>query len=303
MTSFLRLAYCAGALLLAAACADAPSQLAKPGRIASLQVISGDSQSGPPLTELPAALTVRAMDANGVPVPGQIINFRVTKGGGSVFAGANVTNADGIARERWTLGQYVGTEQKLEARAVDNETGQGIVFGTFTATVGPGAPADVRMYREGSGPALAGSSVPDSIMVDVWDAQRNRVPNQQVTWTVMSGGGVLGNGQSTATSTTNAQGVATIRWWLGRTAGRNSLRVTAGAALDSIAIVGQPGSPVRLVIEPQSLQLAGVNATGKLKAWGVTTQAPQQQGMRGAPENTLRSASSGGKRCLRMVEM
>jgi hypothetical protein len=57
----------------------------------------------------------------------------VTEGGGSVIAGSAQTNADGEARERWTLGPTAG-EQILEARAVDQSTGDPIVFGRIAAT-------------------------------------------------------------------------------------------------------------------------------------------------------------------------
>jgi hypothetical protein len=69
----------------------------------------------------------------GEPVSGLLVNFVVTKGGGNVFAGAAQTTAAGEARERWTLGPTAG-EQILEARAVDQTTGDPIVFGQITAT-------------------------------------------------------------------------------------------------------------------------------------------------------------------------
>src|ERR1700694_5447263 len=73
-------------------------------RPSALLVVAGDTQVGTAGTELPTALIVKVVDANNQPVASQIVNFRVTQGGGSVFAGASLTNADGIAKERWTLG-------------------------------------------------------------------------------------------------------------------------------------------------------------------------------------------------------
>src|SRR6185436_19703642 len=96
---------------------------------ASLDIVSGQEQTGRVNEELPEPLVVRVVNAAGQPLPGQIINFRVVKGGGSVFAGAASTNAEGQAKERWTLGKSVADSQVVEARAVDPNTGQPLVFG------------------------------------------------------------------------------------------------------------------------------------------------------------------------------
>src|SRR6266540_2353764 len=87
---------------LVAACA-APTDL-KVTPPLSMSVVSGDGQQGTPGAELPDPLVVRVEDARGRPVPGQIVNFRVVSGGGSVFAGAAISNRNGLAQERWTFG-------------------------------------------------------------------------------------------------------------------------------------------------------------------------------------------------------
>jgi hypothetical protein len=80
-------------------------------------------------------LVVKVEDAKGKGVRGQIVNFRVTEGGGSVFAGVAITDKDGVAQERWTLGE--SGSQQVEARAVDTETGEALTFAVFIATVLP----------------------------------------------------------------------------------------------------------------------------------------------------------------------
>jgi hypothetical protein len=119
------------ALLLLASCVN-PSDIDKPSEL-SLSVISGDFQSGAPGTELAAPLVARVEDNRGRPVSGQVVNFRVTSGGGSVFAGVAISGRDGIVREHWTLG-FFGAQQ-LEVRAVDNATGAKITFAVFHATL------------------------------------------------------------------------------------------------------------------------------------------------------------------------
>src|SRR5439155_9767028 len=88
------------ALIVAACVREAAAPRGRP----SLEIVSGDGQSGPVGTELPNALVVRVLHEPGQGQADQVVNFRVTSGGGSVFAGASITNNNGIAQERWTLG-------------------------------------------------------------------------------------------------------------------------------------------------------------------------------------------------------
>jgi len=96
-------------------------------------VLIGGGQQAPAGSELPDPVVVQVLDGLGRPVANQIVNFVVVAGGGSVYAGAGVTNEEGFARDWWTLGEEPGVN-RLEARAVDSTTGQPIVFGTFEAT-------------------------------------------------------------------------------------------------------------------------------------------------------------------------
>ncbi|HKG90464.1 MAG TPA: Ig-like domain-containing protein [Gemmatimonadaceae bacterium] len=124
------------ALVLGAACADdsstTPAGADAPDGV-TFEVVSGGNQSAPVGTELPQPLVVRARNSAGTPVANQIVNFRVTAGGGSVYAGTAKTDGSGYAREWWTLGAAAGLN-RVEARAVHASTGERQVFGTFEAT-------------------------------------------------------------------------------------------------------------------------------------------------------------------------
>jgi hypothetical protein len=152
----------------------------KSGPPASLQVLAGGEQEGVVGEELPQAVVVRVTDAQGEAVSGLLVNFVVTKGGGSVFAGSAQTTAAGEARERWTLGPTAG-EQILEARAVDQTTGDPIVFGQITATAVHGpvkgfslTNAVLKLFR-GERLDLA------TLVYDVYDEFGNAVPDPQFT--------------------------------------------------------------------------------------------------------------------------
>jgi hypothetical protein len=123
-----------GALLIVSGCVEQVAPVQESAFMTTqLDIVSGNSQVGQPGQMLPAPLVVRVTNALGLPVIGQIVNFRVASGGGSVFAGASLTDVNGTARERWTLGTNTSLAQRVEARAVD-ANGDPVVYGTFTAT-------------------------------------------------------------------------------------------------------------------------------------------------------------------------
>ena len=117
---------------LAAGCSRAAPVDALDSTLATHAVLIGNGQVAAAGSELPRPIVVRVLDDARRPVPGQIVNFVVTTGGGEVYAGAAVSDERGMARDWWTLGPEPGIN-RLEARAVNSTTGEAIVFGTFVA--------------------------------------------------------------------------------------------------------------------------------------------------------------------------
>ena len=193
-------------------------------------VVSGDDQVDTVGTELPSPLVVRVLDENGLRVPNQIVNFVVTAGGGSVFAGSALTNAEGEARERWTLGKVAADSQRVEARAVNSTTGAAIVFGTFRATAVAGPATKLKKASADSGSATIGTDVTVKPSVRVTDQYDNPVSGTSVTFAVASGGGSVTGGSAV----TNGSGIATVGGWtLGTTAGANTLTAAANGLQES----------------------------------------------------------------------
>src|SRR5687768_8802047 len=89
-----------------------------PGKPADVEITGGQGQRGVVGQELPEALSVRVVDADGRAVPNATITFRVVQGGGSVSSETVVSNSEGIAQNRWTLGTTAGAEQRVEVRGV-----------------------------------------------------------------------------------------------------------------------------------------------------------------------------------------
>jgi hypothetical protein len=264
MTSFFRFrraTVLAGAAVALAACSDSTGS--KVGPAAHLDVLSGNSQSAPVGAELPQPLVVKVTDAKGHPVKGQVVNFVVTAGGGHAFAGSSATNDDGIAQERWTVGTAAGAPQTLEVRAVDNATGQALVFATFTATTVAGPPTQATAVGgDTSVVGVPGSVVEDSFAVQVRDQYGNPTPGVQVAWSVTSGGSI------TSPSTTDAAGIARTQWVLGN----------AGTAVQG-AQATAGGATVRFAASPVTVltKLAGdglVQGAGSAITVTVGTNGP-----------------------------
>ena len=215
----------ASAVLLLS-CDDSPTETEEIRTPASLDIVGGNNQEGVVGQELANALVVRVEDENGVPIIGQLVNFRVTAGGGTVFAGSGLTNALGIVQDRWTLGTSTADTQRVEARAVNPNTGAAIVFATFRATPLPGPAHSVSKSGGDAQTGLLGAALTDSLAVRVVDSFGNPVPNIQVTWAASVNNGAV----SPATSQTNVQGIAKTRWTLGsRLDTPHSVTATAGS--------------------------------------------------------------------------
>jgi hypothetical protein len=240
------------ALSLVAACDDVTGPLSV-GPPAALQIVAGDAQADTVGHELREALVVRVVDSAGRAIPLQVINFRVTAGGGSVFAGVALTDSAGEARERWTLGTVAQDTQKVEARAVDTRTGLALVFGTFKAvgvpdraaslTVAPATQADSARFIGGD-TLLTGDSV--AFVASARDRYGNVKPSPQVTWA--SG--------DTAVASVSATGVVAVK-----KAGAGTLRATVDTVTASRSFVAAQRLPFDLQLVSGSNQTDSVDAT------------------------------------------
>jgi N-acetylneuraminic acid mutarotase len=171
----------------------------------SLLVVSGNQQSGAAGSQLAQALIVKVTKANGVAVKGAVVNFRVTAGGGSVYAGAAQTDDRGIAQEIWTLGIRAGEPQRVEVRAV-NAQGEALNYGTFTATAVPGPAARISMVRGDNQTVPPSTAVEIAPMVRVTDQFGNPSAGVAVSFTSSFGSA------SPAVVNTDARGLAATTW-------------------------------------------------------------------------------------------
>ena len=211
-----------------------------------IEVVAGANQSAPVGAPLPDSIVVRVTDAMSRPVAGQRVAFTVVgASGGSVGTDTAVTNADGRAGVRWTLGPTSGA-QSLNATVVGAAEPLSVLV---TATAGAGGLASFTAVRGNAQTATAGSLLPDSLVVRATDANGNPVSGVNVAWAVTGGGTV-----SAASTVTGPDGLSGVLRTLGPSAGAQTTTATAsGAAAGQIlftatATVGAAG---RLTITQQ----------------------------------------------------
>jgi Bacterial Ig-like domain (group 1) len=104
---------------------------ALPGDAERLVRISEDDQSATAGTELPEPLVVQLLDNAGNGVPDRAVSWIVATGGGSVAPETSMTDGEGKATARWTLGPGVGP---VDGANTLNAVVSGVGFVAFRAT-------------------------------------------------------------------------------------------------------------------------------------------------------------------------
>ncbi len=214
------------------------------GRPATVSIASGDNQTVAANTAVTLPPAVRVIDANGNPVEGVAVSFAVASGGGRVTDSFRRTNALGVVSVgSWVLGLTAGT-QTLTARVEESGVTNNPVL--FTATATAGAATQVSAVTATSQSAVVGTNVATPPSVRVTDAGGNPVANAQVTFSVISGNGVV----TPQTQLSNALGIATVASWrLGSTVGVQQLSASiAGATAVVFSATATAGAPAQMSI-------------------------------------------------------
>lgn len=115
-------------LVIASLACSTPSQAPEPQVFVSL--VSGNNQTGAVGTALAVSFKIRVANELGQPIVGRRVRWTPVLGGGVVAPGENVTDANGEASARLTLGATAGTNT---ARATVTDGTPEILF-TATAT-------------------------------------------------------------------------------------------------------------------------------------------------------------------------
>jgi adhesin/invasin len=136
------------------------------------------------------------------------------------------------------------------------------------STTAPAAPVAAKIVNMTGAAQLVANvalAIPGGASVQVQDANGLPISGAIVTWTAFDGGSV-----STATSTTDAKGMAVVDWTFGTVAGADSLRASTGTNI-STWIVGtaQAGSVAQLIEVTGDQQVLGEGASTQLAVKAV----------------------------------
>ena len=176
-----------------------------PGAVSSLVRVSPGAQQATVSTNVTAPPSVRAEDTFGNVVPGVVVLFSVTTGGGTIVGEQQTTDLNGVATAgAWKLGTVSG--QQL-ARATALSASQA----AFSATAVAGPATDLVKIAGDRQEAVPGFAVGISPGVRVVDAFGNPVGNVPVTFTTGPNSGTVLNG---TVPTDAANGNAFVGSWI-----------------------------------------------------------------------------------------
>jgi hypothetical protein len=264
---------------------------------ASLAVLSGDKQIGAAGSILKSGVVVEARSAAGAPVPGAIIAFEVTTGGGSVSALLDTSDASGRVAAAWTMGTRAGEAQELTVTVL-SATDARVAPAIVTASVTPADPAGLEAIPAAL-TGRVGEALPP-IRVIANDRFGNRAPAAAISITARLDASAPVSIVTPPSVTSDSLGVtldgiviagragaaALIIESVGLTAARVSLAlaggkpqrldVTSGASVDAVA--GAAGPPVSVrVADAWDNAVAGVEVTFTIDGIGSIGRATTAQ--------------------------
>jgi len=297
-------------LISGAACGGGDLGLPEDQSPAEITVVAGNGQAGSVGSELSNPLVVRVDDAQGRPVPGVRVAFKLGAGadGGDTAPDTALTGVDGQASSLWVLGGTEG-QQTVNAEVV----GEALVT-SFSAQAERTSVFTLELASGDGQTGAPGRELADPLVVRLVDESGDGVRGRAVTWVVATGGGTA----SPASSDTDRDGFASTNWTLGPLAAGNTLNaVVSGVGVVSFTAtaVGSGGtdpsadrstiaaSPASIeagtgqstitvtVRDGQGAVVAGAAVTLSVTGSGnVLTQPSGPTGSDGVATGTLRSA-------------
>jgi hypothetical protein len=214
-------------------------------RIATIRVVSGNNQPGAIGAQLALPVVIEVVDQRGQPVEGAQVTFAASSGGVMTPA-VGVTDENGLTSSNWRLGAALGVQTATATLA-------GVAPVSLVANAAT-APASKLTVEEGDGQtAQVGQALAKDLEVFVADAFDNPVPNVPVSFTVVSGGGVV----SSATTTSDPNGIARVSWTLGTAAGTQTLVAGSGSVTPvTFTATATSADPTQFIILSGNNQIA-----------------------------------------------
>ncbi len=197
---------------------------AKIGAAATITLVSGNGQivsAG----KASAPVVVRITDALGNPVADELLKYTIVAGsgwlGGKTKVFETTTTNDGTAAASCFAGEIYGDTTKLEIQAGQNPALKAR-FNLITA-----APDSLAEISGNHQTAQAGTTLPEPLVVRVFDEQGAPAKNFGVTFRVVAGGGSFANDTSQIRILTDSSGYAAAFWRLGQNLNSQQANVKA----------------------------------------------------------------------------
>ncbi|MFL5462191.1 MAG: Ig-like domain-containing protein, partial [Gemmatimonadales bacterium] len=226
MNAFKLSALAVAGLPLVFACSDDNLTLPSEGAPARIEIVSGNAQQARVSSPLDS-LIVKVSDSQGRPVAGVTVDFVLVEArGGSLSPTSGVTDAQGLAGTRITLGPQIGTLTG-EAR-VHQDEGSAAIKEDFSATAVPADANILALVFGDNQSAPVGTELPDSLVVAVTDVFGNPISGITVTWAAQGGGTV-----SEESTVTGDNGQTFVTRILGPAAGDQQTVASAGQLVGS----------------------------------------------------------------------
>jgi subtilisin family serine protease/uncharacterized protein YjdB len=159
--------------------------------------------------------------------------------------------------------------------------------------VEPGPASGLLLMTGGGQTSLADTELPDSLTVAVVDEWDNGVPGHLVSWSIVSGGGIL----SADETATNALGQTSVAYTLGRHAGEEEVQAESsglGGASVSFLVTATPNGTISGVVSLSSANLMSLAAEGTATDPSVPEPGPFRT--QGQAWETGQEAPAGGPR-------
>jgi hypothetical protein len=312
---FVRALAASSCLISGAACGGGDLTLPEDQSPSQITVVAGNGQTGSVGSELSNPLVVRVDDAQGRPVQGVSVAFKLGAGagGGDTAPDTALTGSNGQASSLWVLGGTEG-QQTVNAEVV----GASLAV-AFSAEAERTSALRLELTSGDDQSAAPDTELGDPLVVRLVDEAGDGVPGQAVAWVVAIGDGAA----SPPSSDTDADGFASTTWTLGPESGLQTLNaVVSGVGVVSFTATaegdggGEPSPELSTVAaSPASIEAgtglstitvtvrdgAGAavsGATVTLSATGsgnVLTQPSAPTGQNGVATGTLQSVVPGTK--------
>lgn len=207
----------------------------------SMTLVSGGGQSGKVGSTLAQPAVVRVLASDNQGVPGVTVTFAPATGGAVGTTNA-VTDANGQAQSTLTLGNTAGPESFAAAA-----TGAGGALSvSIPETATAGDPAAIVPASGGGQQDTVKHALKNPLVAKVTDQFGNPVANATVSWARTAGSGSLAG----ASSTTNADGLASMSYTLGDKPGTETVTASVSGATSSATFTVQaiPAGPAAIAI-------------------------------------------------------